>query len=527
MLHIVWFKRDLRVHDHAPLTAAAAAAAIDGHPVLPLYIYEPAVTQAQDFAVQHLGFINESLQSLDRALRKLGTSLHARKGEAVEVLRELHLTHGIAALWSHEETGNAITYARDLRVGAWAAAQAIVWREFTQTGVVRRLRDRDRWSGHWMQRMTAPTLDTPTALRAAPASLATGELPDARGLGLTALAHHAPDKPQRQRGGRAAGEDLLDSFLKDRAADYRFAMSSPLTATTACSRLSPHLAFGTLSIREVVKTAWRRRTALLAECSTARQQGFLAALKSFESRLHWHCHFMQKLESEPAIEFGNMHRGFDGLRDPPDPAGGSATRLDAWSRGETGFPMIDASMRMLAATGWINFRMRAMLVSFAAYQLWLHWRGPALVLAREFLDYEPGIHYPQVQMQSGVTGINAIRIYNPLKQASDHDPQGRFVRRWLPALARVPQTYIFEPWTMPPELQRRVGCVIDTDYPAPIVDNTQAMREARERIHALRAKPEVRHAAQAVYEKHGSRNPARERSPRSSPRVSGKNLELF
>ena len=527
MLHIVWFKRDLRAHDHTPLVAAAHAAAADGNPVMPLYIHEPAVMRSPDFATQHLGFINESLQCLDSALRALGSPLYTRLGEALEVLRELHRIHGIAGLWSHEETGNAVTFARDRQVGAWAAAHGIVWREFAQTGVVRRLKDRDRWSAHWMRRMTAPLLPAPAALRAAPARLAAGALPEARELGLAALPHHAPDKPRRQRGGRTAAEGLLRSFLEDRAADYRFAMSSPLTAAHACSRLSPHFAFGTLSIREAAQATWKRRSALLAMSDAVRPQGALAGLKSFESRLHWHCHFMQKLESEPAIEFGNMHRGFDGLRDRSAPGGVGGARLQAWSRGETGYPMIDAAMRMLAASGWINFRMRAMLVSFAAYQLWLDWREPALVLAREFLDYEPGIHYSQMQMQSGVTGINAIRMYNPVKQAMDHDPQGRFVRRWLPALARVPHAYIFAPWSMPVDLQRRVGCTIGTDYPAPIVDNASAMREARNRIHAVRAEPEVRREAQAVYRKHGSRNPAREGTPRASARAPDRNLQLF
>ncbi|MFY8085998.1 MAG: FAD-binding domain-containing protein, partial [Rubrivivax sp.] len=126
---------------------------------------------------------------------------------------------------------------------------------------------------------------------------------------------------------------------------------------------------------------------------------------------------MQKLEDEPDIEWRNFARSADGLREggPED-----RQRLQAWCSGMTGYPMFDACMRQLCATGWLNFRMRAMLVSFAAYHLWLHWRSPGLHLARQFLDVEPGIHWSQMQMQSGTTGINTLRIYSPAKQAAEH-----------------------------------------------------------------------------------------------------------
>lgn len=159
---------------------------------------------------------------------------------------------------------------------------------------------------------------------------------------------------------------------------------------------------------------------------------------------------------------------------------------------------------MLRDTGWLNFRMRAMLVSVAAYPLWLHWRPVGLWLARQFLDYEPGIHWSQMQMQSGTTGINIPRIYNPLKQARDHDPKGVFVRRWLPQLRRVPDAWIFEPWRMPQDLRQRYG-LNDTDLPTPLVDLENATREAKARLFALRARPEIKAAKSAIVKRHGSR----------------------
>jgi len=162
-------------------------------------------------------------------------------------------------------------------------------------------------------------------------------------------------------------------------------------------------------------------------------------------------------------------------------------------------------MRALIASGWINFRMRAMLMSVASYHLWLPWRESGLQLARLFVDYEPGIHWSQCQMQSGTTGINTIRVYNPIKQGQDHDPDGVFLRRWLPELAAVPAVHLHEPWTMTPALQERIGCVLGVHYPLPIVDPLAAARDARERIWARRRELGFAELADAIQQRHGSR----------------------
>jgi deoxyribodipyrimidine photo-lyase len=222
----------------------------------------------------------------------------------------------------------------------------------------------------------------------------------------------------RQAGGRGPALEILNSFLSERGEGYTKEMSSPVTAFNSCSRLSPHLAFGTVSIREVYQKTKSQSSGIKLQPKSIRGK-WPSALKSFSSRLRWHSHFIQKLEDDPRIEFENMHAGYNGLRENNF----NEEYFRAWAEGRTGYPMVDACMRALSATGWINFRMRAMLVSFASYHLWLHWREPALYLARLFTDYEPGIHYSQVQMQSGTTGINSVRIYNPIKQGIDHDPR--------------------------------------------------------------------------------------------------------
>ena len=265
--------------------------------------------------------------------------------------------------------------------------------------------------------------------------------------------------------------DTLNSFLTERGRDYRWQMSSPVTAFDASSRLSPHLTWGTLSMREVAQAIWARLRGLAAGAEAQRWRG---SMISFAGRQHWHRHFMQKLEDAPRLEFENLHRANDGLR----PRIADPTRLSAFCTGVTGYPFVDACLRALHDHGWINFRMRAMLMSFASYHLWLPWRDTGLHLARQFVDYEPGIHWPQVQMQSGTTGINTMRVYNPVKQGYDQDASGQFVRRFVPELAQVPDAFVHEPW--------RWEKAAHLDYPAPIVEHLSAAKAAREALSGIR-----------------------------------------
>ncbi|NBC32600.1 MAG: deoxyribodipyrimidine photolyase, partial [Alphaproteobacteria bacterium] len=453
-LHVVWFKRDLRTVDHAPL-----AEALRRGPVLPLYVAEPELWQQPDRAGRHWAFERECLAELRDDLARLGQPLVVRTGDIRSILETIRARHGIAGLWSHQETGNRWTYDRDRRVGAWARTHGIAWTELPQHGIIRGLKSRSGWAGRWDRLMARPIVPEPEGLPPL-AGVEPGPLPDAADLGLA-----SDPCPSRQRGGRPAGRAGLDSFLAHRGARYHQEMSSPNTAFDGCSRLSAHFAAGTVSLRETMHAVAAARDRVLGRPPEERGT-WLPALKAFEGRLHWHCHFMQKLESEPRLEFENQHPAYDGLR--PDP--GDHALLAAWQAGETGLPLVDACMRALIATGWINFRMRAMLVSVAACHFWLHWRQPALHLARLFTDYEPGIHYPQMQMQSGTTGINTVRIYNPVKQSRDHDPDGAFIRRFVPELAGVPDRHIHEPWRMDAGTQAASGCRLGRDYPAPVVD---------------------------------------------------------
>lgn len=481
-IQVVWFKRDLRIRDHRPLGEAASRG-----PVLPLYIVEPGLLREPDFDPSHWTFIQDSLRELRDALAALGQPLVVRIGEALPVFQALADAFELT-IWSHEETGNGWTYARDRAFRRWTREAGIERHELPANGVTRRLQSRDAWAALWEERMQTPVLSVPLQLQ--PAPVEPGPIPSHADLGLP------PDAraERMQRGGESRAAQVMESFFADRGAGYRSGLSSPLSAEHSCSRLSPYLAWGNLSVRQAVQET-RRQIAAAASSRWA------SALAAFESRLHWHCHFIQKLEDEPRIEFENLVHGYDGLRE----AEFDAARFAAWQAGETGYPMIDASMRMLRATGWLNFRMRSMLVAFAAYDLWLHWREPSIFLARQFVDYEPGIHYAQMQMQSGTAGHATIRLYNPIKQGQDHDPKGVFVRRWIPELRGIPTSFLHAPWLLPREQQLAAGCVIGRDYPAPVVDYEQAMAHARKRIADIRRNPALAVEIAAVFEKHGSR----------------------
>ena len=245
---LVWFKRDLRVADHPALALAAGMGA-----VLPVNIVEPDYWALPDTSARQWAFTEDCLTDLRAALAGLGAPLVVRAGDAVEMLGKLCRAHRISRIISHEETGNLWTFARDRRVRAWARQAGIDWVELPQSGVVRCLKGRDGWAGLRDGFMARASKDLPALTGVAGAE--PGVIPTARMLRL------ADDRClHRQAGGRARGLAALDSFLTSRGQPYRTGMSSPLTGERACSRLSPHLALGSLSVREVAQATAARQT---------------------------------------------------------------------------------------------------------------------------------------------------------------------------------------------------------------------------------------------------------------------------
>lgn len=479
-IQIVWFKRDLRLQDHAPLAAAIAT----GLPTLLWYTFEPSVMAQPTFEVRHGRFIWESLQDMQRHLSSYRGNVLISHGECIPQLDQLADAYRIVGIYGHQETGPKVTYDRDEAVRAWCKSRQVPLHVYGQDGVVRGITNRDDWERAWYRYMQAPV--TKVALEKLVFCV-----PDPTLTARLSVASIPPSFQQAaknfQPGGSSYAWKYLSSFIQVRSKDYVKHLSSPSLSRTSCSRLSPYLAYGCVSAREVYQLSQQGR----------KDRAWGKMFAHFQERLWWRSHYMQKLETEWQIEFEPINRGMAALKRPLD-----EQKLAAFAAGKTGFPLVDASIRCLQANGFLNFRMRAMLATFASFALELPWQATAEVLARLFLDYEPGIHYAQIQMQAGMSGYHPLRIFHPTIQAEKHDPQGLFMYQYLPELAQVPTPEVFTPWNVPVLAQQLYQCVIGRDYPEPIVAYEPAVEAAKARYWEVRQRPETQRHLSRLWRLH-------------------------
>jgi len=464
---IVWFKRDLRLTDHEPLARAERS----GLPIILLYVFEPIQISDPHYSEGHWRFVSESLLDINSRLKG---KVSVANDDVLLVFQTLQKSYEISGVYSHQETGLANTFARDKQIAAWFKSESIVWYESQTNAVVRPCNNRLSWDASWRNVMRRNLIENNAqCLSIETFKFDTSALPK---IWLT------PDS-DIQPGGETHAQKVLDDFLDSRGKSYQKFISKPQRSQLSCSRMSPYLAWGNISIRQMYQQLlenWNR-------------QGWRRPLVALSSRLYWHCHFVQKFESESSMQFTHINDGYKSMpyRDVAD----SVQNLIAWKEGQTGYPMVDACMRSLHKTGYLNFRMRAMLVSFLAHHLQIDWRRGVEHLACVFLDFEPGIHYAQFQMQAGVTGINTIRIYNLTKQAKEHDSDGEFIRTWCPELSNLPNALLFEPWLLTPMDELMYEIKLGEQYPKPIVDIKDTYTETSKR-------PDVKREAHRILQRH-------------------------
>ena len=499
-----WLKKDFRLEDNPALTHALSNA----RDVLPVFVLEPSALRAPETSAFHVAAWLEAIRSLRTRLRKECGDICVLVSEVVPAFERLRKTIDFTAVVSHEEIGSDRTFRRDKEFSNWCRENGVEWTELKQTGVFRRLHDRDERSKLWKQWMSDP-VPTPRKSSfkriAVPTEVMKLRCEKARKLTLSAFDFQLSSemKRARQRVTEVDAAATLKSFMHERGIAYSGGISSPNSAFKAGSRLSVHLAWGTISSRTVM-TAIEGRVEKLKGSKHPDSGKWRRSLNSFKARLHWRDHFIQRLETEPSMEFHSLNRAFDDLPTTRF----RHKRLKAWVEGKTGFPLVDACVRCAATTGFLNFRMRCMITSVACHAMRLDWREIMWPTAQWWADYEPGIHIAQLQMQAGVVGINTLRTYNPAKQIADHDPAAKFVKRWVPELKGYSAAEIIDHQIEPL-----------SGYTRPIVDWKKSSSEMRKDYFAIRREDETKRLAAEVLQKHGSRKP-----PSSRKRSTGRGV---
>lgn len=461
---IVWFRNDLRVHDHPALARAAR----DGSEIVPVFVLDPSIYAAKTSSANRNRFLLDCLKDLKQSLKKVGADLMVREGDPRSVLPELARDTGASAVYfSADYTPRALK--RDRQVTDRLKEKGVGVKVFPGRLALDDITSLTTKAGtphkvftpffrSWSRLDRRSVAARPTQLRL-PRGVAVGTLP-----ALKTIAHHDDLSPDAQRGGETAGRAALAAFL-DGPIDAYVAAHNDLAAD-GTSRLSAYLHFGCLSPREI-------------ETQLGGSQG----AQVWHRQLAWRDFYHYVLYHNPTNtihEFQEKYRTLSWRTDAAD--------LKTWQDGMTGYPIVDAAMRQLRREGWMHNRARLIVGSFLTKDLWLDWRLGEAYFMTMLIDGDTANNNGNWQWIASV-GVDPApvyrRLYNPSRQAKTYDPDGAYVRRYVPELKHIPDKYLAEPWTMPDDEQAAAGCRIGTDYPAPMVDHAVARRAALEHYRSV------------------------------------------
>ena len=480
MVEVGWLKKDLRLIDNTVLNELSKDS---NNAKILLFCFEPSIINSKNYSNRHWRFALESLKELKQRLLNYGCHLHILEGEIEDVLDFLFQKFNGMRLYSHLEIGDSATFERDKKVKKWCEKNEVEWKEFYQNGIIRGLKKRTLWSDNW-EKFMSQNIDN---INFNHLKLTVFKELEER---FPLLSDYIREKAIEQIGGEKIALKIFNSFLQKNGSGYSSNISKPQNSKVFCSRLSPYLSWGCISIRFVVQETSK----------TISSSRYKRDLLNFKSRLHWHCHFIQKLESEPKIEFQNQNTAYNKIRNTLNDS-----YFTAWKTGQTGVPLVDAAMRCVNKTGYINFRLRAMLISFWTYNLFQPWQPAAEHLAKQFLDFEPGIHFPQVQMQAGTVGYHTMRVYNPTLNAKKHDSNAVFIKKWVPELNNLPIHFAICPW----EMTQMEGIMYDFElgknYPKPIVNIDESAKKAKVLVYQIKTSHEAKINASKISKKHVNR----------------------
>ncbi len=463
---LVWFRRDLRDFDHAALHAALTA-----HDCVHCaFVFDSEILDALPRRDRRVEFILESVRELKAALESRGGGLHVRHGRARDEVPQLARRLGVAAVYANRDY-EPQAIARDAEVErvlgeagiAWHARkdQVIFERGEVLTGSGTAFSVFTPYKNAWLKMLT-PFFVRPYPVEKYASRLAPGSsaMPSLENLGFESA-------DLALKTGMAGGRELLADFRR-RIAGYAERRDYP--ALKGPSYLSVHLRFGTVSIRELAGYAW--------------QQGSAGA-STWLSELVWRDFYFMVLAVRPDVVDGAFKREFNALKfDRNEP------HWLAWCRGATGYPLVDAAMRQLNSTGYMHNRLRMVTASFLVKDLGIDWRRGERYFAEHLNDYDLAANNGGWQWAAS-TGCDAqpyFRIFNPVTQSERFDAGGRFIRKYVPELARVTGNFVHAPWRMDAGEQARAGCVIGRDYPAPVVEHDAARKRTLERYAAARTR---------------------------------------